>query len=290
MIKTIYEWLVSFTKNPKTDKLTIKAIDSRHTGLVDSVKNGWFLQGSDELFKGFKLAAGESVLDVGAGGGAVSHFAAQRRCLVTFTDIDDYVVEMLNFRFAADGLSNQVNGVVSDSNPLPLESNSYDKVTCLEVLEHTIDPKKCMDELFRVGKPGAKYLLSVPGSLGEKFQQSYAPQSYFDEPNHLHIFSKSDFERVVEQSGLVIDSYDTTGFYWFFWMSLYWLELKKDNIEVTGAALDQVTPPYSPLLQTWSTLWHDVLKNPHSDSMRRQLDDLLPKSQIIIATKPLPQG
>ena len=264
----------------------LDTIDSRHTGLVDSVKNGWFLQQSDELFRGFKLKQGESLLDVGAGTGAVSHFAAQRQCRVTYTDINAEAVTDLSVRLETAGFGSNTQGLVSDSDPLPLASGSYDKIVCLEVLEHTTNPRQCMSELFRVGKPGALYLLSVPGDRGENIQKSYAPKMYFDVPNHLHVFSKSDFVSLVEDTGLLVKEYDTTGFYWFFWMSLYWIEQQQNGVELSGAALDKVEPPYSALLQKWSTLWHEVLKNPHSEAMRRHLDDLLPKSQIIIATKP----
>lgn len=285
-IKSIFSRFFGDKNNGDSATLSFDRIDSRKVGLVDSVKNGWFLQNSDELFNGFKLFEGESVLDVGAGAGAVSHFAAQRKCRVTYTDIDSDVIDGLKHHFLACGFGAQTNGIVSDSDPLPLPSSNYEKIVCLEVLEHTRNPQKCMNEMFRVGKPGAEYLLSVPGELGEKFQKNYAPQAYFDQPNHLHVFSKSDFENMVEKSGLIIKKYDTTGFYWFFWMSLYWIEQKQNGVELTGAALDTVEPPYSQLLQTWSTLWHDVLKNHHSEPLRRQLDSLLPKSQIIIATKP----
>ena len=283
MIKKIRQL---FGGRPGPENLLMDTVDSRHTGLVDSVKNGWFLQQSDELFRGFKVKQGQSLLDVGAGTGTVSHFAAQRRCRVTYTDINSEAVDALGARLEAAGFGPNSEGVVSNSDPLPLASDSYDKIVCLEVLEHTTNPRQCMTELFRVGKPGAQYLLSVPGERGENIQKSYAPKLYFDTPNHLHVFSKPDFESLVEDSGLVVEKYDTTGFYWFLWMSLYWIEQKQNGVELTGAALDKVEPPYSPLLQKWSTLWHEVLKNPHSEAMRRHLDDLLPKSQIIIATKP----
>jgi 2-polyprenyl-3-methyl-5-hydroxy-6-metoxy-1,4-benzoquinol methylase len=286
LVKSIIGKLLAKGKNMSSQAFE-KKIDSRHTGLVDSVKNGWFLQQSDELFRGFKLNSDDVLLDVGAGAGAVSHFAAQRQCKVTYTDIDSDAIDQLKQRFSIDGFGDNTTGVVSDSDPLPFDSCSYNKIVCLEVLEHTVNPQSCMNELFRVGKPGAKYLLSVPGELGENFQKSYAPEVYFSEPNHLNIFSKSNFEKIVESAGLTIDNYETTGFYWFLWMSLYWIDQKQKGVELTGAALDKVEAPYSPLLDSWSTLWHEVLKNPHSEAMRRHLDDLLPKSQIIIATKPV---
>jgi SAM-dependent methyltransferase len=42
------------------------------------------------------------------------------------------------------------------------ESNSFDSVVCLEVLEHTQNPVRLIEEIYRILKPGGKLLLSVP--------------------------------------------------------------------------------------------------------------------------------
>jgi SAM-dependent methyltransferase len=45
---------------------------------------------------------------------------------------------------------------------IPLGDNSVDVVLCNQVLEHVIDPGKSVSEIFRILKPGGRFLGSVP--------------------------------------------------------------------------------------------------------------------------------
>ena len=53
--------------------------------------------------------------------------------------------------------------VVGDAHSLPFKSNVFDSIICQAVLEHVKNPKKVVDEMLRVLKPGGhvflKYLL-----------------------------------------------------------------------------------------------------------------------------------
>jgi len=59
---------------------------------------------------------------------------------------------------------------------IPFESNFFDVVTSLEVLEHVKNPDKMVAEMLRVLKPGGKLLVTVP------------IQKAFDCPQHLRYF------------------------------------------------------------------------------------------------------
>ena len=61
-------------------------------------------------------------------------------------------------------------------------SESIDKIICTEVIEHVDDPMVALRELMRVGKPGALYLLSVPGQRSEELIKSVAPAYWFESP------------------------------------------------------------------------------------------------------------
>jgi SAM-dependent methyltransferase len=45
---------------------------------------------------------------------------------------------------------------------LPWEAETFDLITCLDVLEHTADDRRTLGELRRVCKPGGSMLLTVP--------------------------------------------------------------------------------------------------------------------------------
>src|SRR6185437_1199275 len=52
--------------------------------------------------------------------------------------------------------------IVGDIHSLPLADNSVDAVICIAVLEHVEDPKKAMEEIHRVLKPGGYAFIYAP--------------------------------------------------------------------------------------------------------------------------------
>lgn len=260
-------------------------VDSRDCGLVDAVQSGWYLSETDELFKGFAISAADSVLDVGCGAGGATLFSANRGAHVVFTDVVAEKIESLKARVAQTP-ARKAEGFVSDSIPLPVADASMSRVISMEVLEHVEDPAAFLAELVRVGQPGALYLLAVPDPVGERIQQGFAPEYYFERPNHIHIFEREEFARLVTDAGLEIVRRDAFGFFWTFWMFLYWSVARQAGGEMEGTSHDVVQPPYPPILNDWARLWHQVIKMPEAAPMKRALDQLLPKSQVIIARKP----
>lgn len=260
-------------------------VDSRDCGLVDAVQSGWYQSESNELFKGFPISAADAVLDVGCGAGGATLFCANRGARVVFTDVVAEKIEALQARVAQTP-ARQVEGFVSDSLPLPVADASMSRVISMEVLEHVEDPAAFLRELTRVGQPGALYLLAVPDPVGENMQKGFAPSYYFERPNHVHVFTREEFGCLITDAGLEIVSRDSFGFFWTFWMFLYWSLAKHSGMKMEGVSHDVVQPPYPPLLNDWAKLWHQVIKMPEAAPMKQALDQLLPKSQVIIARKP----
>lgn len=260
-------------------------VDSRDCGLVDAVRSGWFLNDSNELFKGFEILPEDVVLDVGCGGGGATMFCARRGAHVIFTDMLEDKIEALRDRVQQTP-ARAAQGLVSDSNPLPLPDATASKIIALEMLEHVEVPADVLRELVRVGKPGALYLLAVPDPVGEKIQKEFAPPYYFEQPNHIHIFEREEFAQLVLDAGLIIERRDSYGFFWSMWMFMYWSCAKASGTEFDGESHDVVQPPYPPLLSDWAKLWRQLLDMPEAMPMKRALDQLLPKSQVIIARKP----
>lgn len=264
----------------------VAPVDSRNCGLVDAVQSGWYQNTTDELFKGFKISADDVVLDVGCGAGGATLFCAQRGAHVVFTDsVPEKVAALIEkVKYTP---ARRAEGWVSDSCPLPISDEYASKIILLEVLEHVDNPAQVLNELVRVARPGAQLLLVVPDAAGEKLQQNLAPPSYFSRPNHIHVFGREQFAGLVEGAGLVIEHRDTYGFYWLMWMLLYWTSAKATGIEDKAVSHDVVHPPYPPLVAEWAALWQHLIRMPESAELKRSLDTLLPKSQIIIARKPV---
>lgn len=260
-------------------------VDSRDCGLVDAVQSGWFQNHSDELFSGFPVGDQDVVLDVGCGAGGATLFCANRGAHVVFTDVVAEKIEALRAKLASTP-ARAIEGLVSDSMPLPLDNHYATRIIALEMLEHVEDPAAVLSELVRVGQPGALYLLAVPDAEGEKVQLDCAPVHYFRQPNHIHIFEREAFAKLVEDAGLVVERRSSYGFYWSMWMLIYWSQLRASGRELAGETHDVVHPPYSPLLDDWASLWHRLIQMPDFAPIKQHLDRLLPKSQVIVARKP----
>lgn len=58
------------------------------------------------------------------------------------------------------------------SEQLPFANNTFDTVTCLEGLEHLIQPSSLVSELCRVCKPGGRIIISLPNiqNMYSRFQ------------------------------------------------------------------------------------------------------------------------
>ena len=261
---------------------TPKDVDPRICGLLDAVRRGWYQLETGELFTGFKVTRDDIVLDVGCGEGNAILFCAKQGAHIVFSDVDAAKVKAL-IKKANESPARKVEGFVSDTMQLPLPDEYATKILSTEMLEHTSNPEKIMAELVRVGKRGAQYFITVPDARSEMLQKPVANPIYFSEPNHIRIFDKENFVRLVENSGLKVERYDTWGFYWTVFMSLFWMVHQQDDFD--SPILDAISPPYHPVLQNWSNTWAGLMELNGSEKLMESFDKYLPKTQVIIARK-----
>lgn len=273
-------------RKPVEEDLVLPEDVSARCGLTDAVLSGWFNKSTGELKPGFPIGPEDVFVDVGCGAGGACHFAAQQGARVVYCDVDATKVDHVRKWLERDGIHERAEGHVSNTNPLPLASGVASRVVAMEMLEHVDDPDLVMQELVRVGKPGALYLLSVPAEQGENLQKDIAPKSYFTYPNHIRIFSRSDFVGLVERAGLVVEREQVYGFYWTLWMCLFWACQSEEGAKEGDATLDMISGSDHPLLESWSETWSRLLQLPAGLSVKQALDSWLPKNQIIIARKP----
>lgn len=65
--------------------------------------------------------------------------------------------------------------IIGDALQLPVGDAQFEQVNCFELLEHVTDPQKCVDEIYRVLKPGGTLLLSTRFN----FSVHHAPHDYY---------------------------------------------------------------------------------------------------------------
>jgi ubiquinone/menaquinone biosynthesis C-methylase UbiE len=229
-----------------------------------------------EFFPDFRITSADTVVDVGCGIGGACVFAADEGAQVIGVDIDPDMIELTRKRLQEETSSQRWQTHLSDSNPLPLEPGTATKVICQEVLEHVDDPAAVLSEMARIGKPGALYLLSVPDPVAEKVQKDLAPEAYWRKPNHLRIFERAAFDRLIEDAGLMIQRRDSYSFYWSMWWILFW-----SDPHITR----QFGGPITPVLHYWNKTWDALLTAPEGPRIKKALDKFMPKTRFILARK-----
>ena len=267
--------LIGFRAGSKTETVSTADDDGSGFGVLeDMALSGWFIQESGELYRGFPISDQDVVLDVGCGDAPFIRFCADQGAEVAFADIDQAKVNATEQALQATA-AKSINPIVSDCNPLPLPDGYATKVISLEVLEHVDCPKTVLDELVRIGKSGAQYLITVPGTNIENLQKNgLAPPVYFEKPNHIRVFSEDELKALVESAGLVVESQSQFGFYWSLWWVFFW------------ACKQDLAPPWHPLLKAWTATWAELLSTEEGPRIKSKLDAFLPKTQLIIARKP----
>ncbi|MDD3249030.1 MAG: class I SAM-dependent methyltransferase [Smithellaceae bacterium] len=272
-------------KSPESVRRTAAApedVDPRVCGLRDAVKRGWYRLETGELFAGFQVTRKDVALDVGCGEGNAALFCVRQGAHVVCCDADAGKIKALAEKMKEAG-ARKFEAFISDSLPLPLPDAYATKILCTEMLEHTPEPEKIMAELVRVGKPNARYLITVPDARSERLQTPVADPLYFSGPNHIQIFDRERFVRLVKGSGLAVLKYDTWGFYWTVFMSLFWIARRPQRLQ--GAILDNIKPPYPPVLQSWANTWAQMMELEGSEALMESFDQYLPKTQVIVAEK-----
>jgi SAM-dependent methyltransferase len=244
------------------------------TGLKDAVMRGWFNQHTGELYTGFPVGPEDVVVDIGCGDGGNARFCATRGAKLILADIDPACIANASAKLAEVPDHKPFECYVTDSDPLPIADGVATRVVCTEVIEHVDSPAGLLAEMARIGRSGARYLITCPDPGAEAIQQRLAPPAYFARPNHLRIVAREELISWVEAAGLVVEARSSHGFYWSMWWTLFWAcDVSFEN-------------PRHKVLDHWALCWDALLKQPEGEKIKHALDDLMPKSQIVIARKP----
>ena len=114
--------------------------DLINTVLTLGFDKSWREKAADNLI-------GTSVLDLGSGTGAA--FDQLLNYETTAIDPDKKMLELNTFE----------NKVLGSAENLPFEDNSFDNVFCCFVWRNVSDTNKALQEVFRVLRPGGKFIL-----------------------------------------------------------------------------------------------------------------------------------
>lgn len=149
----------------------------------------WFSARADILLEvlGQCTHSIDKLLDIGCGTG---YFLSKAKSIAKdLYGVDPATYETTRF-------NDIVNGTIED---IPLESDTFDCVTCLDVLEHIKDPTLGLNEIKRVLKPGGIAVITVPAC-----QFLYGPHDLAND--HYRRFSRKSFTDLVDDDFEIVKS------------------------------------------------------------------------------------
>jgi SAM-dependent methyltransferase len=118
-----------------------------------------------------------------------------------------------------NGEPRKVEFTAGSIDALPYPDQYFEMINCLDVLEHTYDPAKIIQQFSRVLKPGGHLFITVPTKYGEVVQHYYEglEGSMFPAMLHLHHFDPQVLNEMFRQNGF--KEYQLTPFDHMSWAS-----------------------------------------------------------------------
>jgi len=166
---------------------------------------------------------GKQVLDVGCGGGILSESMAQRGAQVTGIDMGEAPLAVARLHQMESGVQVEYQRITAEG-LAEAKPESFDVVTCLEMLEHVPDPASVIQACARLVKPGGQVFFSTinrnPKSylfaiIGAEYVLNLLPKgthdfSKFIKPSELESWSRAAALQPLELTGMSYNPFSRT--------------------------------------------------------------------------------
>jgi len=185
--------------DPTSEFKPLHAINPLRLGWIQSITN---LQG-------------KRILDVGCGGGILAESLSKAGATVTGIDLSSKALKVAELHQLESGTSVRYL-TISAEDLAKEESQSYDVVTCMEMLEHVPDPSSVVQACAKLCKPGGHIFFSTlnrnPKSylfaiIGAEYILQLLPKGThqyekFIKPSELAQFTRTAGLEVIELKGM----------------------------------------------------------------------------------------
>jgi len=147
----------------------------------------------DLIIEQLKPTDKEIILDVGCGKGYLAHRFALLANFVVAMDVNS---EYIRYAKKFHNLSN-ISYILCDAHYLPLRENSFDVITCREVIEHVAFPIAVLEEIRRVMRGRA--IITTPNRLeiGHLIRTKFADNKILQ--GHLREYTFHEFKCILEK-------------------------------------------------------------------------------------------
>jgi 2-polyprenyl-6-hydroxyphenyl methylase/3-demethylubiquinone-9 3-methyltransferase len=157
---------------------------------------------------------GKRVIDVGCGGGILAESMAEQGANVTGIDLSDKALRVAKLHLLETG--RQVEYLAIAAEHIAEErAETYDIVTCMEMLEHVPDPASVVDACARMCKPGGWLFFSTLNRNPKSYLFAIIGAEYVLNllPKGTHEWAKflkpAELSRFIRHAGL--DMIEVTG-------------------------------------------------------------------------------
>lgn len=116
----------------------------------------------------------------------------------------------------------------ADATRLPVASESLDLVVAFDVLEHLVDDDACVDDIYRVLRPGGTFLVAVPCDPKLWSQHDVAV-------DHVRRYTRNTLHDVLVEGGFVLESMTSWN---VLLRPVVWMRRRKSS----GSDLEELSP------------------------------------------------
>ncbi|MGQ8363732.1 bifunctional 2-polyprenyl-6-hydroxyphenol methylase/3-demethylubiquinol 3-O-methyltransferase UbiG [Glaciecola sp. 1036] len=176
---------------------------------------------------------GKEVLDIGCGGGILAEALALKGASVTGIDMVEASLEVAKLHKLESGV--QVKYLLTTAEEFAADnSNKFDVVCCLEMLEHVPDPSSIVKAASQLVKPGGQVIFSTINRNPKSWALAIVAAEYIlglvpkGTHDHKKFIKPSELVGMIESTDLVVN--DMIGLHANPLLNNYYLS--KSNIDV----------------------------------------------------------
>ncbi|MBA7704758.1 hypothetical protein ES703_113576 [subsurface metagenome] len=140
------------------------------------------------------------VLDAGTGRGYNLEALSAKCNLVCAIDSNLRFLQKVRLKIAREN----VTLINADLNKVPIRSAYFNKIVCLEVLEHSEALLGIVSELYRILKPNGICVIAVPTYQSEALYSKLNPRYDHNKGEHITILRKHEWLSLFKEVGFAL--------------------------------------------------------------------------------------
>lgn len=163
-----------------------------------------------EMVRALGVTEEQRILEIGSDNGVFSYLFRQRGGQWKSADLDERSVQAMRDLVESDVYR------IADGEALPFETDEFDTVIIVDIIEHLHDDDGFMDEIYRVLKPGGLLIVNAPTIKTDSLLMKFRNIVGVTEDAHGHVrpgYSLEDVKRLLGQEFTMVTYRTHTKFF-----------------------------------------------------------------------------